>query len=988
MKSLLESILTIFVINLMLCSIALAQIQSEGACSIEKNLPETRIIAIQRALSKAVLSEVDRLVKLDMIEFEKLKKDMEITEFVSDYKVISENRSLNMMQVILDVELIHEKLVDYLIDQGYRKKFKSVPLIAVISLELHNDTPVKISLLKKMLENKLLKYNFRTASLPNVNIDKALQDQQFAVKIGRDSGADIILLAHSTSEKIEKGGIGKYISCHVEATLTAIRCDNTEILSSQTVSGSGLGVSERQARRRAYERFAPKAVEKITRSIFRTWYIAVSDGTVAPLPLTEASSSPEIRLFSPQTNEITDAQSVRLRGIAKDDTGISYVTIMLNGNEMATNTGETGIPMPRGMRKKRAENTDYRIDRAISLTVGGNEIKVLAVDEHNNRTEKIIKLYRNSAETERLMLLSPTKNESIQEEYVQIFGQAAGKMSAFKVSVNEQYMKLKSGLHFGRTEGKFGATVPVNQGQNLLEVIAKFQDGKEIQKYVKVYRDSSKVEGIPEIAIYEPISKSVTITDRTLKLCGEVLYQGVLDDLSLRLNGTEIANKQHFNQSKLQIGESIYQIYELDETLDLNFSDNKIELTAGYSDTLISKNIDVSVKTESSVQPDMIITSPSDGEKLRDQRLEITGKIVNVQPSNINVFVNGMKSITTRDLQVVSSVSQQVSDTNRDLQAVPVESQKGRHSESEIVFSKSVFVSPGQNLIRIVAKMNGTNLTAERKVTCLSSEYQVDSGNRYAVIIGISDYQDPDIPDLTFSRIDAQAVYDFLISDLGYSSSNVKLLLGEQATRTNIRSAIGSWLANSVDENDMVILFYSGHGGVEADLSGAEPDGNKYIIPYNGVRDDLFGTAIQNCMIANMLDRVRSKCIVFFVDCCYSGSAVPNLTGIRSIAKAELKSTSDAISQLSGRGRVVISASQADQVSFEVPEFGHGIFTYYLLQGLSGEADSNNDSQVMLISEIYPYLTHEVSKAAQSKGVNQNPVLMCGISGDMALTGD
>jgi uncharacterized caspase-like protein len=83
---------------------------------------------------------------------------------------------------------------------------------------------------------------------------------------------------------------------------------------------------------------------------------------------------------------------------------------------------------------------------------------------------------------------------------------------------------------------------------------------------------------------------------------------------------------------------------------------------------------------------------------------------------------------------------------------------------------------------------------------------------------------------------------------------------------------------------------------------------------------------------------------------------------------------------------VIISASLPDQVSFELPKLNHGIFTYNLLEGISGKADFNQDGAVSLISEMYPYLSREVTQMAHSLGFRQNPTLKCQVVGDLILS--
>lgn len=89
-------------------------------------------------------------------------------------------------------------------------------------------------------------------------------------------------------------------------------------------------------------------------------------------------------------------------------------------------------------------------------------------------------------------------------------------------------------------------------------------------------------------------------------------------------------------------------------------------------------------------------------------------------------------------------------------------------------------------------------------------------GEAYAVVVGISDYQDKDIPDLRFADKDAEAFANYLRSNAGGNLDNdhMKVLINQQATVAQFAIAL-DWLMEVVKENDQVILYFSGHGDVE-----------------------------------------------------------------------------------------------------------------------------------------------------------------------------
>lgn len=84
------------------------------------------------------------------------------------------------------------------------------------------------------------------------------------------------------------------------------------------------------------------------------------------------------------------------------------------------------------------------------------------------------------------------------------------------------------------------------------------------------------------------------------------------------------------------------------------------------------------------------------------------------------------------------------------------------------------------------------------------------------------------------------------------------------------------------------------------------------------------------------------------------------------------------------KGRAIITASRPSEVSIELPELGHGLFTYYLLEGLRGKGDLNRDGIVSL-QELYEYLEQQVTQKSRAVGGNQHPVMKGELEGVLPL---
>lgn len=261
--------------------------------------------------------------------------------------------------------------------------------------------------------------------------------------------------------------------------------------------------------------------------------------------------------------------------------------------------------------------------------------------------------------------------------------------------------------------------------------------------------------------------------------------------------------------------------------------------------------------------------------------------------------------------------------------------------------------------------------------------------NAYGVVIGIGKYEDNDIPALKYAKEDALEVYNILTDPKygNFPKENVRLLIDEQATLTEIRSAMGTFLARKAGKEDMVCIYFAGHGSPEIDPTGnADDKFEKFIVPYNAKKDDLFGYGLSMDTIRKILDeRIDSKRAVFFIDSCYSGEAGGRTFSRPDIAARNITISEKFLDQLSGEGRIIITASKPDELSLETDELKHGIFTYYLTEGLKGKADLNKDG-VVTVDELYNYVYEQVTKKARQLGAKQHPLKKGTMVGEIPLT--
>jgi hypothetical protein len=231
-----------------------------------------------------------------------------------------------------------------------------------------------------------------------------------------------------------------------------------------------------------------------------------------------------------------------------------------------------------------------------------------------------------------------------------------------------------------------------------------------------------------------------------------------------------------------------------------------------------------------------------------------------------------------------------------------------------------------------------------------------------AVIIGIEKYKR--VPDADFANNDASAFYDYARRALGIKPENIRLLVDDKADAAEILRSFKTWLPTRVNKNTTdVYVFYSGHG------LPSEDGGSLYFLPHEVDRDLLERTAITQKEVVQAIQRTTPKSVTMFIDSCYSGQS---RTGTSLLASARPISIAPKASTDFPPNFMVISASAPDQISSSSPELKHGIFSYYLMLGMEGEADGNKDGQIT-VGEMQTYLSQQVTRRAIGMNRTQSP---------------
>jgi len=220
-----------------------------------------------------------------------------------------------------------------------------------------------------------------------------------------------------------------------------------------------------------------------------------------------------------------------------------------------------------------------------------------------------------------------------------------------------------------------------------------------------------------------------------------------------------------------------------------------------------------------------------------------------------------------------------------------------------------------------------------------------------AVVIGIADYRS--LPKAEYANDDARAFYDYAIRALGIKPENIKLLVDGDAEEVEILRTFRTWLPSRVKSTTDVYVYYSGHGLPAPDVQGL------YILPIRADRDLIEDTAIPVAKVNAALQIAKPRFVTIFMDACYSGQARSGETLVASARPISLRTEN----RLFPDAFTVITASQHDQISSSSPDLQHGIFSYYLMRGMEGDADANKDGKITL-GEMQAYLSENVGRQA------------------------
>lgn len=268
--------------------------------------------------------------------------------------------------------------------------------------------------------------------------------------------------------------------------------------------------------------------------------------------------------------------------------------------------------------------------------------------------------------------------------------------------------------------------------------------------------------------------------------------------------------------------------------------------------------------------------------------------------------------------------------------------------------------------------------------------------NKYALVVGVGRFQ-ARIQPLQYANKDAYDFYRYLLDPTGgnFRREDVILLRDEYATRENVVRALNE-IRQRAQADDFVLLYFSSHG--------TPPDkfGGVHVVTYDSEvkpRERIWETSVTEGILREFVQKVKAKRLIVVMDACYSNGAYTQISGFlppggksleagwdegygrspRYMAQRLLGAKDLVLDEPSpavpgdvpkGWGKVLISASDAGERSWESDQLRNSVFTRYFIEGLRRNRGA--------VKESFDYakpLVRQQVKREKGAELEQNPQL-------------
>ena len=267
----------------------------------------------------------------------------------------------------------------------------------------------------------------------------------------------------------------------------------------------------------------------------------------------------------------------------------------------------------------------------------------------------------------------------------------------------------------------------------------------------------------------------------------------------------------------------------------------------------------------------------------------------------------------------------------------------------------------GKEVKTEIIDVTGLSIDIEQDIPQISKTNE----NALAIIFGIENYKN--VSGVTYATRDANFVKEYLNKTIGIKESNIYFKTNEDVGKVEFDKVFskGGWLDKRVKEGKTEIYFYyAGHGAPDIKQNKA------YLIPYDGDPNYASQTGYEMDRIYSNLADLKAKSVTVFLDACFSGANRES-----EMLLADARPIFIEVEGPAAHGITVFSATSSKEISSAWPEKKHGLFSYFLMKGLQGKADLNNDKKLS-IKELGDYIQQNVSETAGFLDREQTPQMI------------
>lgn len=203
--------------------------------------------------------------------------------------------------------------------------------------------------------------------------------------------------------------------------------------------------------------------------------------------------------------------------------------------------------------------------------------------------------------------------------------------------------------------------------------------------------------------------------------------------------------------------------------------------------------------------------------------------------------------------------------------------------------------------------------------------------------------------------------------------------MSKNAKRQSIVETLGEDLTTKVGKDDLLLVYFSSHGGKPP----GDSTGVNFLVPYDGNFRNLLTNGIPMEWLTEIIkNQIPCQRVVLILDVCHSGAAAVTGGGAQENSSKDgtvpsgskdltyKKLNFDAGKVATSAGQFILCSSQASQQSRESKNYQNSVFTHWLIEGLKTKGPATT------LGEVYDYMKLRVEdEVLRDRGARQTPLI-------------